>query len=173
MKILVAYFSQTGNTEKIAKAIHAEVSGTHTTDLRKIDEVDPEKAQSYDLIFLGSPCHAGDLSAPARSFLDGISGPSHLKLAGFVTHASAAYEKEGFEKCITTFDTSSKAKGITFLGSFDCQGYLSPDIQSYVKKAKKVSDEKWEQTIKEMTGKPDKHDEEDARIFARAILDRT
>jgi len=40
MKVLVAYYSMSGNTEKLAKAIHDEASKSHESYLKKVDEVD-------------------------------------------------------------------------------------------------------------------------------------
>jgi flavodoxin I len=171
MKILITYFSQTGNTEKIARAIQDELSAGHQVDLSPIDSIGPDAAGTYDLVFVGSPCHAGDLSAQAKSFLTGLPQQGAFSLAGFITHASSAYERDGFEKCVTAFESISGAKEIPFLGCFDCQGYLSPDIQPYVKKARKVSDDQWDTIIKKMTGHPDAQDEKDARRFARATVE--
>ena len=171
MKILIAFFSQTGNTGKIAAAIYEELAGGNQADLMPIDVVGPDAAGAYDLVFVGSPCHAGDLSAQARSFLTGLPQQGAFKLAGFITHASSAYERSGFEKCITTFETISAAKQIPFLGCFDCQGYLSPDIQPYVKKARKASDDEWSAIVEKMTGRPNAEDEANARHFARTVVD--
>jgi flavodoxin I len=172
MKILITYFSQTGNTEKIARAILDELSGEHQVDEAGIDALVPDDAAAYDLVFVGSPCHAGDLTGPAKSFLIGLPQQGAFALAGFITHASSVYEQVGFEKCITTFETISKGKEIPFLGCFDCQGYLSPDIQPFVKKARNASDEEWDGIIQAMTGHPDAGDEKNARQFARVTVDR-
>jgi len=170
MNILVTYFTQTGNTEKVAEAIHDELSVDHVVDLLPIDSIGPDTAGTYDLIFVGSPCHAGDISVQAKGFLTGLPQGGTFGLAGFITHASSAYERAGFEKCITTFETTGTAKGIRFLGCFDCQGYLSPEIQPYVKKARKVSDDEWNVIMEKMAGHPDEEDEENARRFARSVL---
>jgi flavodoxin I len=172
MKILIAYLSQTGNTEKIARAVQNELSTAHQVDLARIDTIEPDIAGAYNLVFVGSPCHAGDLSAQAKSYLTGLPQQGAFALAGFITHSSSAYERAGFEKCITTFETISKGKGIRFLGCFDCQGYLSPDIQPYVKKARKVSDEEWDKIIEKMTGHPDAEDETKARQFAQDVINK-
>jgi flavodoxin len=39
LKVLVAYYSETGNTEKVARAIHDEASKKHQSHLRKIAEI--------------------------------------------------------------------------------------------------------------------------------------
>jgi flavodoxin I len=171
MKILITWLSQTGNTEKIARAIQDELSKAHQVDPMGIDSSKPDTAGAYDLVFVGSPCHAGDLSAQANAYLTGLPQQGAFALAGFITHSSSAYERAGFEKCITTFETISKGKGIRFLGCFDCQGYLSPDIQPYVKKARKVTDEEWDKIVEKMTGHPDAEDETKARQFARTVVD--
>ncbi len=41
MNILVTYFSQTGNTEKIAKAICEEAGTAHHVELKKLEEITP------------------------------------------------------------------------------------------------------------------------------------
>ena len=59
MKVLVAYFSQSGNTEKIAKAIWEEASQGNETDLKKLEDITPGDVAQYDFIFIGSPMYAG------------------------------------------------------------------------------------------------------------------
>ena len=64
MKILITYLSQTGNTEKVAKAIYEEASPAHEVETRKLEEVNPENITGYDLLFIGSPIHAGNMVQP-------------------------------------------------------------------------------------------------------------
>lgn len=55
MKILITYYSLTGNTEKIAKVIYDEISKKHRTDIKKIEQITPDTLYKYDLVFLGTP----------------------------------------------------------------------------------------------------------------------
>ncbi len=56
MKSIVIYYSQTGNTKKIAQAIHAGISQTKSTcDIARLKDVNPSNLRDYDLIGLGSP----------------------------------------------------------------------------------------------------------------------
>jgi ferredoxin len=56
MKCAIIYFSQTGNTEKIAVAIQKGVRERDCEcDLLKIRDADPTRLYRYDLIGLGSP----------------------------------------------------------------------------------------------------------------------
>lgn len=92
--ILIAYFSQTGNTEKLAEDIHNTVGGdmfeittvtpypddynTLVDQARQEQDEDfrPELAthidniEQYDIIFLGYPNWWSDLPMPVFSFLD-------------------------------------------------------------------------------------------------------
>jgi len=108
-KILVAYFSHTGNTRQIAEHIHAIAGG----DLFEIQAVDPypadyhavlEKARqelesrykpalkttienigSYDVLFVGYPIWFGTYPAPVKTFLSeyDLSGKT---IVPFSTH---------------------------------------------------------------------------------------
>lgn len=56
MKSLVIYYSQTGNTKKIAQAIHTGMSElSERCDIARLQDVDTEDLTKYDLIGLGSP----------------------------------------------------------------------------------------------------------------------
>ena len=86
MKILIAYFSETGNTAKIAQAIYEEVlSQGHEVHLREISNISKNILNAYDLVFLGSPCHDADLASPIKRFLEQIPIPSTFKLVGLQT----------------------------------------------------------------------------------------
>lgn len=61
MKSIVIYFSQTGNTAKVAWAMQAgikQVGGR--CDLAEIRQVDPLRLRDYDLIGIGSPVMGSD-----------------------------------------------------------------------------------------------------------------
>ena len=53
MKVLVTFHSKTGNTEKLAQAIHHAVANTAEKDLLPIADV--AGAGHYDLVFVGFP----------------------------------------------------------------------------------------------------------------------
>ena len=52
MKVLVTYFSQSGNTEKIAKGIWEEASQANEADLKKLEDVGAEDFAGYDFCLL-------------------------------------------------------------------------------------------------------------------------
>lgn len=75
-RVLVAYHSDTGNTEKLAQAVRdgaASVAGV-TVSLRKTAEFKPEEIVQYDGVVVGTPVHWSNMSTETRSFLDRIGG---------------------------------------------------------------------------------------------------
>ena len=56
MKCLVIYYSQSGNTKKVAESIHRGMSQSgEQCDIVPLRDVDPQDLAGYDLIGLGSP----------------------------------------------------------------------------------------------------------------------
>lgn len=170
MKVLVIYFSQTGNTEKIASAIYEEASQTSDADLKKLNEVDHDSLNEYDLIFIGSPIHAGSVAKEIKEYLKQIPRLSNLKLAGFITHAAPAYPQQTIDQMTQPLIEVCKVKEMEYLGCFSCQGYLADFMHEAVQKMQKVDDEEWQKKVKQMTGHPNADDEADAKAFVRALL---
>jgi len=171
MKVLVAYFTQTGNTEKIAKAIEWEASkGGHKTELQKLSDVKPDSTAQYDVVFIGTPIHGGNLAGPATDLLTQLPKSAKFKLAGFVTHSSPAYRQEDFERGIASFETTAKGKGIKLAGCFECQGKLDPALHPIVKQIKNLPDQEFDSMIAEGDKHPNAEDEKNAREFARKVL---
>jgi flavodoxin I len=170
MKVLITYLSQTGNTEKIARAIYEESSPANEVETKKLEEVNPENLSGYNLLFIGSPIHAGNLSGPVKDFLGRLQTPSGTKLAGFLTHAGAAYPDQIMSKFIEPFKTASEKNSLKYLGCFSCQGFLNPAIHEMVKKGQNLTDEQWAERVKEMTGHPDAEDLNKARVFTKEVL---
>ena len=182
MKVLVAYYSETGNTEKIARAIYEEVSKEHEACLKKVKEVTSETLNSYDLVFLGSACHSADLAAPVKRILEALPESPRFKLAGFFTHSvpcpeDSARARSLFNrwagKCRVSFEKISKEKQIDFKGYFNCQGVSSPPIQEFIKKEVIVSADEWEAYMEEVRKHPSAEDLQKAKGFAREVLSRT
>jgi flavodoxin len=170
MKILVTYFSQTGNTEKVAKVIQEEAAHGNEVELKKLEEISSGDLAGYDLIFLGSPLHAANLAAPVKEFLSSIQAGSGQKMAGFITHSAPAYPEQAMDGFTEPIRTACQDNGIEYKGCFDCQGFLTEAVHEMVKKNQNLTDEQWAETVKQMTGHPDEEDLKKARAFAKEIL---
>ncbi|MDV2988880.1 MAG: flavodoxin family protein [Dehalogenimonas sp.] len=170
MKVLVTYFSQTGNTEKVAKSIYEEISQANDVDLKKLDDVGVEDFAGYDFVFIGSPLHSANLAAPVKKYLANIQAGSNQKMAGFITHFSAAYPNQDMEGFTEPIKAVCKEKKIEYKGCFDCQGFLAEALHEPIKTALNLSDEAWGEMHKQMTGHPNEEDLISAKAFAREVL---
>ncbi len=170
MKVLVTYFSQSGNTEKIAKAICEQAARTNEAELKKLEDITPDDAAGYDFIFIGSPLHSGSMAAPVKEFSGLIQASSGQKIAGFITHFAQGYPEQDMDGFTEPIKAACKEKGIEYQGCFDCQGALTESLHGAVQKKLNLTDEQWADMVKQMTGHPNKKDEEKAKAFAKTIL---
>ena len=158
MKILVTYFTQTGNTEKVARAIYKAIG-----DQKEILPVDEVKDPSgYDIIICGFPVHAHSVPLSVEHFIKRI--PPGKKIALFATHGSL----RGGELATTAIEhATSLASRLKVLGTFGCRGKVDPMIIEAL--AKKPEHRAWAETAKSAVSHPDESDLEDARHFAVKI----
>ena len=180
MNILITYFSLTGNTARIARAIYEQaLTSGHNAALLEIRAVDAQNLRNYDLVFVGSAVHNSGLAEPVKQFLENITKPADYKLAGFVTHATqmpsqGERQRELYDRwaghCLPTFFTACKDKGIPFLGYFNCQGKPSPGIADFIHNTIVTEDVEWNAYITEVMKHPDMQDIEDAKDFTQRVL---
>ncbi len=180
VKILITYFTQTNNTEKVAKGIYDEVlTQGHKADIEKIEKITPDILANFDLVFIGSACHDSDIAQPVKRLLEGISHSPTFKIAGFVTHATytgegGIREQELYEKwagnCIRSFAQVSKDKSLEFLGYFHCLGAPNPEIAAFIHQVIVTDEDEWNKYEKELKKHPDEHDIQKAKEFANEVL---
>jgi flavodoxin len=88
MRCLIIYFSQTGNTEKVAYAIQSGVKeAAGHCDIMKIKDVNPRRLYDYDLIGLGSPVY-GTEPLNVRAFINRMRFVGGKHLFVFATHGT-------------------------------------------------------------------------------------
>lgn len=109
MKSIIVYYSQTGNTKKIAHAIHAGMRQVVQCDIATIKEVSPRDLVKYDLIGLGSPTW-GRVPPNVAAFIDGMVSLEGKHAFPFCTHGSLP---AGFMQSIVP---ALKRKGLTIIG---------------------------------------------------------
>jgi flavodoxin len=107
MKCIIVYYSATGNTAKIAKAIYRGLKSINTnSEIARMKEISPSELAQYDLIGLGSPIWAGREPLHVSAFLNDMPD-LHGKLGfpfcvhgaqpiGFMYYVSAACKKVGY-----------------------------------------------------------------------------
>ena len=115
MKVIVLYYSQTGNTERVAQAIFKEIQTEKC--LKELKEA--KGLEGYELAFVGFPIHYGGPAKQAKSFLE--KHARGKKVAMFVTNATHEDSKalrKWLAKC------KNAATGAELVGLFNCQGKL-------------------------------------------------
>jgi len=159
MKALVTYYSETGNTEMIARAIYEAIH--IEKEIKPIQDV--QNAKGYDIIFCGFPCHAHSVPGKATSLIKGL--PEGQKVAFFSTHGSlrgGQLPKQAFEHAI---GLASKAK---VLGHFGCQGKVDRKLIDAL--MKKPEHKAWAEEALSADGHPDQHDLADGKKFATEMI---
>jgi len=70
-KVLITYYSRSGNTRKMAEAIFegARSEGV-VTELRKIKETTVDDLLAADAVIMGSPTYFGVMAAPCKALVD-------------------------------------------------------------------------------------------------------
>jgi flavodoxin len=180
MKVLIAYYSETGNTAQVARAIGAEMASQgQEVCLREVGAITAETLNAYNLVLLGSACHDADLATPVKRILDQIPALPSFKLAGFATHASHTPEggdrqRELYERwasgCERSFRQASQEKGFVLLGYFGCQGAPSPPIEHFIRTRIMTDEDEWKAYVDEASKHPDEDDLRNAKVFAREAL---
>jgi flavodoxin len=160
MKALVAYYSATGNTEKLARAIYdgIEQAEKEISDINEVKDV-----EDADIIFCGFPVQAHSVPAKAEAFIKSI--PEGKKLAFFATHGSL----RGGQLAIEAFyyATSLASKGAV-LGTFGCRGKVKSSIIDEL--INKPEHRSWAIEAQGAIGHPNESDFEDARAWAREMI---
>ena len=146
--ILIAYFSRTGNTRKIANLIHQQLGGTIHEILPKVpypdsyDEVVDQAEneieagykpalrstldhiESYDTIFVGSPNWWSTIAPPVATFLSeyDLSGKT---IVPFCTHGGGGLGR-------IAKDIARLCPHSTILGTFEIYGTGTGNAQAQV-----------------------------------------
>jgi flavodoxin/NAD-dependent dihydropyrimidine dehydrogenase PreA subunit len=117
MKSIIIYFSQTGNTKKIARAINAGISQViQEAEIASIKDIDPADLDKYDLIGLGSPVWASREPQNVTDFISAIRVSKGKHAFSFCTHGASP---AGFEQSMAS---ALKKKGLKVIGFYDCYG---------------------------------------------------
>jgi len=114
MNALVAYYSESDNTKKLAGALAA---GLGTQALR-LETVDPGALDGYDLICIGSPVQYGGPAEKVRDFISRMPMLKGKPCAAFCTmHAF------GDQDTLATLHRLLEAKGMVYLGGCSARGW--------------------------------------------------
>lgn len=159
MKALVTYYSETGNTEKVARAIYDAIH--FEKEIKPIQEV--QNTSGFDIVFFGFPVITHSVPEKAARFLKGL--PEGQKIAFFSTHGSLRgghLPKQAFEHAI---GLASKAK---VLGHFGCRGQVAQKVIDAL--INKLEHQAWAEEARGAISHPDEHDLADAKKFVSEMI---
>jgi len=128
MRTAVVYYSETGNTAKVAGAIAAALSAEapgEETILRSVQDAPP--LDDCDLVFVGMPIVRFGAPEAASAYL--AERCAGRRVALFVTHTAPDYLEQlsgWLEAC------RQAAAGAELVGLFHCQGALAEPVRQFM-----------------------------------------
>ncbi|MHA1191061.1 MAG: flavodoxin family protein [Promethearchaeota archaeon] len=168
MKIMVCYFSNTGNTEKIAKSIVEGLEG-EDVELLKIEDGDPSTLKNYDLVVLGSGIYGGKLNKKVIDFMKNVS-EYPPKFAFFNTHQSATSYQKAFKRIRSKLEENESK----VIGEFDCigenLGMPKETVLGMLEKLPPEEKKRQEAILAKTVGHPDAQDLESAKVFGKSLI---
>ena len=94
LRVLIIYYSQTGNTEKMARAIEEGAKSVVGIEVEVKYFVRPEELEEADAIILGMPTYYHDIGMDMKNLLEGAS-KQEISLKGKVGAAFGSYGWSG------------------------------------------------------------------------------
>jgi flavodoxin len=168
-KTLISYYSQTGNTRKIAESIFHVLPDNkelkNLSDVRSLDE--------YGLIFIGFPIYNFEPIIQAKDFMQKrLSGK---KIAIFMTMSLTSAPSN--EQTVGLYDLTISncrmcADGATILGIFDSPGELSEKTATALINSNDPQLKMFGMMRDYTLGFPNEKNFKDAEIFAKEIYSR-
>jgi flavodoxin len=170
MKVIITFYTQTGNTEMLADSAYKELSQDSEVTIKNIEDTSASDLSGCDVVIISSPIHGGGLAAPVQQFLASLPTAPGYKLAALITHLSAVYQTAQFERGLSTLVETCDQKDIDYLGYYDCQGKLAAKIRPIVQKGQGMSDDEFKHFIDELDKHPTPEEVAGAATFARELV---
>lgn len=150
MKVNIVYFSQTGNTRKVAKAMATVFSDNgHDTRMVGFPEIQKTGFADTELIGVGAPCFESQAPSHVREFLWDLPDLSGKKAFVFTTSGG------GPGKVLYDLAKPLMKNGAEVIGGFLCRGTCYYPVPCLVGR---------------FPERPDARDLEKAKEFAGAVL---
>jgi flavodoxin I len=160
MKVLVTYYSETSNTEKVARAVYEGIDEAS----KEICPIEAAKnLEDFDLIFCGFPVHASSAPPKVEAFL--LSVPQGKMVALFATHGCLP----GGHLAVTAFDNAMTiASQARVIGTFGCRGRVKPQLMEAL--GRKPEHRAWVEEAHSAAEHPDEADLDACKAYARRIV---
>lgn len=151
MNVLLIYFSQTGNTFKVANVMaEAYRELGHSVRVVPLHSAVPEDVVQIDLLGVGTPCYSSQAPTPVKLYLHSLPSLNEVKSFVFATSGGAPGR--------VLYDLTSllRLKGADVLGGFLTLGQVSHPAPHMVG---------------QLPGRPHAEDLNHARDFTKALVE--
>ncbi len=115
LRALVVYYTKTGHTADAARYVAEGLEeGGAETQVMDVEAVEPARVHDYDILAVGSPCHAGSMpvgggvAGAVTDWLEDIPDPG---LEGMVAGAFCPYSTAGGNRTVHTLDHRLREMG--------------------------------------------------------------
>lgn len=161
MKMVVTYYSETGNTKKVADAIVSTIGGE--VEIMRMEDI--SSLENYDLIFLGFPIHQFSMPKSVKEFLNGMS---NKKIVFFITHAMPKnvplFERQ-MNNCKSALGENE------LIDIFSCKGELSEKTALQMEESENESMRNFGKMRVNTVNHPNQEDLNSAKQFAKLLVD--
>jgi len=151
MDVTLIYFSQSGNTRRIAETMAEVFRGVgHATRLVSLKKASSLDAVSGDLLGIGTPCFSSQAPTPVKAFLQNLPPLDHKRAFVFATSGGAP------GRVLYDLTRLLQSKGADIVGGFLTRGELhhpAPCLHG------------------RMPNRPNAEDFAQARRFATAVIE--
>jgi flavorubredoxin len=93
-KVLILYYSRTGNTEKMAKAIEDRIKTSQEAHVELKYHIKPKELESFDAIIIGVPTYHHDMTSDMKNVFE-EAAVKNINLKGKVGAAFGSYGWSG------------------------------------------------------------------------------
>ena len=119
MNVTIIYFSQTGNTRRVAEAMAgAFCEAGYVTRTRSLKKATPQDAITGDLLGIGTPCFSSQAPTPIKAFLRNLPELNQKRAFVFATSGGAPGRVLSDLACLL------QSKGADIVGGFLTRGEL-------------------------------------------------
>jgi len=163
------FFSNTGNTEKIANSMKDGLTN-YDVDVIPVKDVNPNTLNSYDIVFLGSGVYASRIDKSILTMIKKAGPNLPARFVYFCTHASLKLFQEPFKRITGVI----KKHNCEIIGEFDCVGEnLGIPLDTQLAMLENLPEDQREKATKDMEkmkGRPNEMDLENAKNFAISLV---
>ena len=165
MKILIAYSSKTGNTRKLAEALHLELPDADLCPMGSVPDRD-----IYDLVFAGFWVEAENACEDAKACLRKLEGKPVALFATLGAYPDSQHAADSLKAAAAEIPNGN------VVDSFICQGRIDPMMIEWMEQLpaddENAPTESRRQLWKDAETHPDDQDLANVVAWAKAVVEK-